>query len=234
MSPSKKMARIAGALYLLAILAGVFSLRYVPSKIIVWDNPDKTFRNIIEQEKLFRLGIIAGIFGYTAFFILPMVLYSLLHVVNKSLAIGMLALAVVSIPFSIGNLLYKVNVLTMIEKKAWLKPMDSDLPAQVLLNLHFYNNGILIASVFWGLWLFPFGLLVFRSGFLPKMLGVLLMAGCFAYLINFLGEFLSPQYSAMDISKWVTLPASLGELGICLWLLSVGVKPSPDKTSLKL
>jgi uncharacterized protein DUF4386 len=75
--------------------------------------------------------------------------------------------------------------------------------------------------------LLPFGYLVFRSGFLPRILGVLLMAGCAGYLVNFIGELLSTGYDRLQISKFVTLPASLGELGICIWLLGVGVKQDP-------
>jgi Domain of unknown function (DUF4386) len=229
MGSTKRTARIAGLLYLVAILTGVFSLRYVPSKIIVWNNSELTFKNIIEHETLFRLGILAGIVGYTVFFILPIVLYRLLNHVNKSFAIAMVSLAVVSVPFSLVNLLYKVNILTLIRKEEYHVALDTgQLQAQVLLNLHFYNNGIEIASIFLGLWLLPFGYLVFRSGFLPKILGILLMAGCFGYLINFIGVFLFQNYNELGISRFVTLPASLGEIGICLWLLIVGVKVRPN------
>jgi hypothetical protein len=78
--------------------------------------------------------------------------------------------------------------------------------------------------VFWGLWLLPFGYLVYKSGFLPKILGILLMAGCFGYLVNFLGGFLFPQYASIGIAKFVSLPATLGEIGTCLWLLIIGLK----------
>src|SRR5687767_495278 len=99
MDSKKKTARIAGVLYLIVVLTGLFSLMYVPSKIIVWDNAALTVNNIIESETLFRLGIVAGIICYTAFLILPIVLYKLLRPVNKTYAIGMVALAVVSVPF---------------------------------------------------------------------------------------------------------------------------------------
>jgi len=78
--------------------------------------------------------------------------------------------------------------------------------------------------LFWGLWLLPFGYLVFKSGFLPKLLGIFLMAGCFGYLINFIGGFLIPNYGDLGISRMISLPASIGEIGICLWLLIIGVR----------
>ena len=225
MDSNKKSARIAGLLYLIVVLTGIFSLMYVPSKLIVRDNASLTFNNILESETLFRLGIVAGIICYTAFLILPIVLYKLLNQVNKTYAVGMVALAVISVPLSLVNLLNKVNVLTLINKAQYLKVIEADeLQAQVLLNLDFYNNGIEIASVFWGLWLFPFGYLVFKSGFLPKILGICLMAGCFGYLTNFIGGFLFQNYAGLGIARFVSLPGSIGEIGICLWLLIIGIK----------
>ena len=225
MDSNKKQARIAGLLYLIVVLTGIFNLMYVPSKLIVWDNASVTFNNILESETLFRLGIVAGIICYTAFLILPIVLYKLLNQVNKTYAVGMVALAVISVPLSLVNLLNKVNVLTLIDKAQYLQVIEADeLQAQVLLYLDFYNNGIEIASVFWGLWLLPFGYLVFKSGFLPKILGICLMAGCFGYLTNFIGGFLFQNYAGLGIARFVSLPGSIGEIGICLWLLIIGIK----------
>ncbi len=225
MDSNKKTARIAGLLYLIVVLTGIFNLMYVPSKLIVWDNASVTFNNILESETLFRLGIVGGIICYTAFLILPIVLYKLLNQVNKTYAIGMVTLAVISVPLSLVNLLNKVNVLTLIDKAQYLQVIEADeLQAQVLLYLDFYNNGIEIASVFWGLWLLPFGYLVFKSGFLPKILGICLMAGCFGYLTNFIGGFLFQNYAGLGIARFVSLPGSIGEIGICLWLLIIGIK----------
>lgn len=225
MDSNKKTARIAGLLYLIVVLTGIFNLMYVPSKLIVWDNASVTFNNILESETLFRLGIVAGIICYTAFLILPIVLYKLLNQINKTYAIGMVTLAVISVPLSLVNLLNKVNVLTLIDKAQYLQVIEADeLQAQVLLYLDFYNNGIEIASVFWGLWLLPFGYLVFKSGFLPKILGICLMAGCFGYLTNFIGGFLFQNYAGLGIARFVSLPGSIGEIGICLWLLIIGIK----------
>jgi hypothetical protein len=222
----KKIARSAGLLYLLLVVTGFFSLRYVPRKLIAWDDASATFNNIVASETLFKLGILAGIIGYTGFLILPFVLYRLLHHVNRTYAVGMVALAVVSVPLSYAYLLDKFAVLTLIHKSNYLNVFPADqLHAQVLLHLHFYDNGILLASIFWGLWLFPFGYLVFKSEFLPKIIGIFLMVGCFGYQIDFLFHyFMTDKYDAMGISNLVRLPGSLGELGICLWLLIVGTK----------
>jgi hypothetical protein len=222
----KKTARLAGLLYLILIVTGFFSLRYVPSKLIEWDNATTTFNNIVASETLFRFGILAGIIGYTGFLILPVVLYKLLSHINKTYAVAMVMLAVVSVPLSYAYLLDKFAVLTLIHKSNYLNVFQADeLHAQVLLHLHYYDNGILLASVFWGLWIFPFGYLVYESGFLPKIIGIFLMIGCIGYQIDFLFHyFMTDKYDAMGISNFVRLPGSLGELGICLWLLIIGVK----------
>jgi len=142
----------------------------------------------------------------------------------------MVVLSMVTVPYSLVNLLNKVNILTLISNQEYLQTIElGRLQAEVMLSIDYYNNGIQIISVFWGLWLLPFGYLVFKSGFLPKILGILLMIGCFGYLINFTGNFLFPDYyTDLGISRIVSLPASLGEIGICLWLLIVGVKETKN------
>lgn len=222
MDSPKKTARIAGALYLVVVLTGLFALLYIPSKLIVWTDATITFNNIKNSETLFRLGIYAGILCYTAFLLLPLVLYKLLSHVNKTQAVAMVALALTSVPISLFNLTHKFAVLTLIRKTDLFSA--ADLPKQVLLQLEYYNNGIDVAAVFWGLWLFPFGYLVFKSGMLPKILGILLMAGCFGYIINITGGLLFPGYSDLGISGYISLPSGLGEIGTCLWLLIMGVR----------
>lgn len=225
MDSKKKTARIAGLLYLVVVLTGIFHLMYVPSRLIEWDNPSVTISNIIASETLFRLGILGGLVCYTSFLFLPLVLYKLLSPVNKTHAVLMVTLVVVSVPITFVNMLNKFAVLTLISKANYLSVFEAEnLQAQVLLYLDYYRNGNQIASIFWGLWLFPFGYLTFKSGFLPKVLGLLLMAGCFGYIIDFMGSFLFSKYGETGISVFMTIPGSLGEIGICLWLLIKGVK----------
>lgn len=222
---AKGTARVAGILYLIVVLSGIFHLMYVPAKLIEENNPSATIGNIISSETLFRLGILGGLICFTSFLLLPLVLYKLLSPVNKTHAVLMVILAVVSVPISFTSMLNKLAVLTLISKASYLSVFEADqLQAQVMLCLDYYNNGIQIASIFWGLWLFPFGYLVYKSGFLPKVLGILLMIGCFGYLINFFGDFLFPAYNKSGISAFITIPGSVGEIGICLWLLIIGLK----------
>lgn len=221
---NKTIARIAGLFYLIIVLTGIFSLMYVPSQLIVSDNPALTFQNIASNKSLYRLGIVSGLLCYTFFLFLPLALYRLLKQVNENYAILMVLLAVISVPMFFINVQNEFTVLSLVSDSNSFKGFSPDqIQSQVLLYLNHYDNGMRLIHIFSGLWLFPFGYLVFKSNFLPKLLGVLLMLGCFGYLINFLGHTLFPNYSKLGVSTFISLPASLGEIGICLWLLFVGV-----------
>ncbi|KAF2330065.1 DUF4386 domain-containing protein [Flavobacterium nitrogenifigens] len=213
----RNTGRIAGLIYLVVVLTGIFSLGYVPSKLIVWDNASMTYNNIVQSEFLFRIGIVSGLICYTFFLFLPFVFYKLLKSVNQTYAIYMVVLAVVSVPISFINMQNKFAVLSIINSHE----KDAE---QVMFYLNQYDYGNLIVQIFWGLWLFPLGYLIFKSGIIPKFFGVLLMLGCLGYLINFFANTLFPNYSELGISSYVRLPASLGEIGTCLWLLIMGAK----------
>ena len=225
---TKKTARLAGLIYLIVVITGIVSLAYIPSKLIVWDNAALTMENIKTNELLFRLSILSGLICYMAFLILPFVLYRLLKSIHTTYARLMVILAIISVPISLVNLLHKLDVLSLISDANYLNVFtDSQLASQVMLSLNQYDNGILIVQIFWGLWLFPFGYLVYKSDILPKILGIFLIIGCFSYLINFIGFFLFPNYAELGISSYVRLPATIGEIGICLWLLVIGTKNEP-------
>ncbi|MEO6365091.1 MAG: DUF4386 domain-containing protein [Luteimonas sp.] len=177
---NKAAARTAGALYLIVVVTGIFSLAYVPSQVIGHGDAATTVRNIMASEWLFRLGIVAGLICYTTFLLLPFALYKLLSPVGKHAAALMVALAVVSVPISFVNMLNKLDILSLLGGVGYLQAFTADqLHAQVMLSLDAYSNGLLVLKIFWGLWLLPFGYLVFKSGVLPRVLGILLMLGCF-------------------------------------------------------
>ena len=222
MSRNKK-ARIAGILYLLLIICGFTYLLYVPSELIDFQDATKTIDNIKNSELLFRIGIVAGICSFIIFILLPLALYNLLKNVNKVSANFMVLFALLSVPISFVNILNKFSVLTLINKSDYAQKLgQTEFEAQVMLYLENYNNGVQISQIFWGLWLLPFGYLVYKSGFLPKILGIFLMAGCFGYLIIFFGGFLYPDFNKTIVSDIVGFPAPIGEIGICLWLLIMG------------
>ncbi|MEX0287686.1 MAG: DUF4386 domain-containing protein [Flavobacteriaceae bacterium] len=225
MSSKKKTARIAGLIYLILILSGIFNLIYVPSTLFVSGDPLATLENIENQQTLFQLGILSGLLCFTCFILLPLALYKLLSEVHKTHAVLMVIFALVSVPISYLNIGNLFTVLSLINDEQLLGLFTrEELLAQVMVYLEHYSNGTLVAHIFWGLWLFPFGYLVYKSGFLPKFLGICLMLGCFGYLIDFLGYFLCPDYASTTFATLVGIPSGIGEIGICLWMLIVGVR----------
>jgi hypothetical protein len=210
----------------------MFSLAYVPGQLFVKGDPAKTFANLTAHETLFRLSMASSAICYTAFALLPLALYQLLKPVDEFVAKVMVVLAILSVPISLLNLQSKYAVADLIGlAKSPSLTTATDFPAQARLYLDHYDNGILIATLFWGLWLLQFGYLVFRSGFLPKLLGVLLMLGCLGYVVNFLGFTLAADYSSWGVSAYFGLLPSAGELGICLWLLLAGVSAKARGTA---
>jgi hypothetical protein len=223
--PRKPIARTAGLLYLIVVLTGTFSIAYVPSQLFVRGDTAATVGNIADNLLLFRLGIVAGFACYIAFLLLPLALYRLLSPVDQRAAVMMVALAVVSVPLAFVNIGYKLNVVTLLSGAEYLQAFTIEQRhAMVMHSLDAYRNGILVSELFWGLWLLPFGYLVFTSGFLPRILGILLMVGCFGYLIDVVGHTLFLGYPKSALAGVVTLPASLGEIGTCLWLVIVGAR----------
>jgi len=223
MHPTKKAAHIAGAVYLLLVLTAPFSLLYVPGKLIVRGNATATANNILTHETLFRLGIVADLFGSVIFICLGIALYRLLSIVNKTWARLMVALVLVSAAVGFVNVLNNIAALTLFRGGEFLTVIDKpQRDALAYLFLRLQNQGIFMNEIFWGLWLFPFGLLVYRSGFLPRFLGVWLMLNCFAYVILSLIALLFPPY--YDTAFMIAQPVLFGELVIMLWLLVKGAK----------
>jgi len=213
--------RLAGILYLLLVITGIFNLKYVPTELIVWSDAALTLSNISSSEFLYRSGIVAGILSYVVYLLLPLIFFDIFKDVNRRLALLMVAFSVVSVPISLFNMVDKVNVLTLLSDANFLNSLSTEqIQTKVMLLLKSYNNGISVVQIFWGLWLFPLGYLIFKSAYIPKLLGVLLMLGCFGYLTLFFQHFLFPE---VELPAFVSLPASLGELGTCLWLLIMGM-----------
>src|SRR6266487_5729954 len=223
MHPTVKAARIAGAIYLSMIITGPFALIYVPNKLIVRGNAAATASNILAHETMFRLAILADLIGAVIFICLGIALYKLLSGVSRTWAGLMIAFVLVSAAVGFLNTLNNIAALTLFRGADFLAVFDKaqrDALAYLFVRLH--SQGILINEIFWGLWLLPFGLLVFRSGFLPRFIGVWLMINCFGYVALSITALFFPAYygAAFKFAQ----PVLFGELAIMLWLLIKGAK----------
>lgn len=228
---NKKKARVAGFLYLGVVLTGLFSLMYVPGKLFTNNSPAAVYEHLITNQLWLRYGIVGNIVCYTFFLFLPLALYGLLSAVNKNMAILMVVLALISTPIAFSNQQHLISILSLLNNSNYQSFFSaSDLQTDITLLITQFKNTNLVISIFWGLWLLPFGYLVYHSGFLPKLLGVFLMIGCLGYLFNFLGNTLISNYKEIGIAFYISLPATIGEIGTCLWLVVMGAKESRKLT----
>jgi len=223
MTSLSRNARIAGLLYL-TLLPAPLRLIYIPSKLFVAGNASATANNIAAHEMLFRLGIVSDLFTATMAIFLTLALYRLFKEVNQELARLMVILGALMVtPIYFLNTINDAAALLLARGPDFLAVFDKpQRDALVMVFLRMHGHGILANEVFWGLWLFPFGLLVYRSRFLPRILGVWLMLNCFAYLATSITGMLWPQYE-QRVSNWV-FPVMFGELAIMLWLIIMGAK----------
>ncbi len=222
MKSIKRTTKIAGLLYLGLIVFGICA-EVIRQKLIVWDNAAETAQNIMDNEWLYRLSFTSDLLMITCFLLLPIALYRLLKSVNKTHAKLMVIFVLVSVPIMFVNMIFHYSALILTSGTDYLKVFETDqLNAFIMLFLEIYTTGVYIATIFHGLWLFPLGFLVYKSGYFPKILGIFLMVACFGFLVDSLQHFLLPDY------EWIIYPGAifeiLGEFGFCLWLLFKGAK----------
>jgi len=223
MTSLSRNARVAGLFYL-TLMTAPLRLIYIPNKLFVTGNASVTASNIAAHETLFRLGILSDLFTATMTLFLTLALYRLFKEVDLGLARLVVILGGLMVtPIYFLNTINDAAALLLVRGANFLSVFDKpqrDALAMLFLRLH--GHGVLVNEVFWGLWLFPFGLLAYKSRFLPRILGVWLMINCFAYLADSVTGLLWPQYS-VTVSNWV-FPIMFGELAMMLWLIIMGAK----------
>jgi hypothetical protein len=233
MSPTRNPGRVAGFWYLLLVILGPLRLIYIPDKLFVHENATATVNNITAHEWLFRFGMAADVVGAVVLIFLTLAFYRLFEGVDRYLAVLVVILGGV-----MPALLYFVNVvndggaLMAVRGSGFLSAFDRpqrDALAMLFLRLHDEQNTA--AEMLWGAWLFPLGMLVYRSRFLPRFLGVWLVINGFAYVILCFAGLLLPQYQGKVFL--LSQPAMLGELALTLWLVIKGAKPPvPERAAL--
>jgi hypothetical protein len=222
MNSNKWTSRIAGFWYLLVAIFGAFNDMFVNPKLYVSGDAAATVNNILASERLFRFGMVSNLICTVSFLFLANSLYQLFKSVDKDLVRLMVLLIIASVPLAFLEIL-KFAPILLLSGAGYLSAFEpAQLQALAMVFLDMNKTGLFVAYIFYGLWMFPLGLLVFKSGpdLISKTLGVLLMVGCFGYLVNFLTSFLSLNGQAIT-SLWMT-SAIIAEVLCIVWLLVGG------------
>lgn len=217
--------RLAGALYLLVVLTGIFTLAYVPSRIPLSGDPAVALDAVRTHDALFRAGLAAFLVMQVSFLLLPLALFPVLRPAGATAATVMVAFVAVSVPIALISQSARLDLLSLVSGARYATTLTTEqMRGEALLAIDRYYNGLAITRLFWGLWLLPLGYLVLTSGLLPRILGVLLLLGGLGYIVDVFGGLLVPGYADGVLARVATRPAALGEIGTCLWLLVRGVR----------
>lgn len=226
MNDNKRLARIAGALYLLVAISAPLGLIVVPARLIVAGDPAATAALVAGHDTLLRMGMASELFHQAVEVFMVLVLYNLFKPVNRTLAQQMLVLGLVPIPMVFINVLGEVAASTVASGPAWLAAFGKpQLDALALLFMHLHAQGLQLAAVFWGLWLLPLGLLALRCGFIPKVFGWLVIASSVGYVLGSFTSLIAPGLASTFATPVFLL--ELGEPMMILWLVLVGARTKP-------
>jgi hypothetical protein len=225
MTSPKRLARIAGVLYLFVGIFGGFAEGFVEPKMYAAGNATATAGNVVANAGLVRLGVVSDLLDQTFFVFLVLALYILLKNVNQNVARAMLVLVAIAATITCLNTVFEFEALRVATGAVSLGAIGaSGSNAVVLLLLDTQHYGIFIAQIFFGLWLVPLGYLAYQSkGWFPKWLGILLIVGGACYLVDLLALFLVPDFDKV-IHGYITIPSAIAEITMVLYLLVIGVR----------
>lgn len=209
-------ARFAGLLYAIGVATGVFGLSVGPRQVFDGETPAEMVQSLIANESLYRMSIAAEIVCYAVFLVLALALYRLLSPAGKFAAALMAALLIASVPLALANVEHHFVVLRLIEGAS-----AQDAQSAVMSAKERYSDGIFVLNILWGAWLIPFGYLVIRSGFLPRILGILLILGGAGYIADIFGQLL---FSSYEGARFVRILRGPAEMLIGFWLLIFGAR----------
>jgi len=217
-------ARLAGVLYLIVIAAGLFAEAFVRDRVIVPSDAAATAANITRHSLLFRLGIAADLSTFVCAIPLTMILYFLLRPVNGQVALMMVMFNLIQDAIGGLNAINTYRPLQLLGGASYLKVFTAEqLQAMALASLRAHEVGFGIALIFFAFSCLALGYLTFKSGFLPRALGVLMAIAGGCYLVNSCALILSPTLASI-LFPAILLPAFLGELSFAVWLTAKGVR----------
>jgi hypothetical protein len=225
----RKKSRIAAFWYLLILVTGPIVMIYLPTKFLVPGDAAATIANIMASQALYRLWIVIGFISSIAFLFTGLALHALFKAVDKGQARIMVVLVALSVSIGFISSLFQMAVLRLGGGADYLKAFTpAQLQSLAMIFLDIDKQGNFVANIFWGLWLLPLGILIFKSGFFPKILGVLEWIAGFGYLASFLVGFLFPGIRS-TINPIITVML-FGELPFIFWLIIRGARlRSPHK-----
>ena len=217
------LARIGGVLYLIIIVLGLFGEAFVRDKLIVSGNAAATAENIRSFEWLWRLGTAGNLVHLVCAVVLTLIFYILLRVVSRDLALLVVFFDLISIGIEAASKLSLVAGLFPLSSAAYLKGFEpTQLHALAYLSIRQHGFGFGISLIFFGCACLVIGYLIFRSGFLPKVIGVLMQIAGLCYLTNSFALLLNTEFAGR-IFPAILVPAFIGEASLCLWLIAKGV-----------
>lgn len=211
-------ARLAGFFYAIVVVAGLFSLSYAPDRVFAGEQGPALVQSIVANEALLRASIAGELLCYVAFLALPLALYRLFAHIDELTAMLMAALAISSVPFGFANITHLLEILRAVDADA-VAATDT-----IVAAYRRYQSGLFLQSIPWGLWLIPFGYLVFRSGFLPRLIGILLILAGVGYVSQFLLRLLIETYDPNGPLGQTFRVLRMSEILICVWLLAFGAR----------
>ena len=228
MRTPQRLARIAGLLYLIMAICGAFA-EILRATVYEPGDAATTAKNVATHAGLVRASVVADLVAVPIGLLTAMALYLLLKHVHANAARAMVIFLAIAAAMMALNLAHQLQALH-VSGAAYPSAFDAQgSDALVLLMLDLHHNGYLMAQVFFGLWLLPMGYLVYRSGMIPRLIGVLLIVGCFGYLVDTFARFTAPDLGAA-LSPFVVTPPAVAEVSMLLWLLVKGVKaPQRDR-----
>ena len=227
MTRINKDSRIAGLFYLLMVFTGPFVVIYVPGKLFVAGNAAETAANIFANQSLFRAFIVVGLFSEMCFIATVLALYRLLKEEGPELAAVMVMLVLIEAPIAFWGIANQIATLSFVQSPNLLAGFDQaqrEVLATLMITID--GQGASVSELFWGLWLLPLAFLVYRSGFLPRFLGVWLFLNGLAYLATSFTRILLPEH--IGIVSSVTFPVLMGEVVFALWLFTIGAGKAPE------
>jgi len=228
MNENKRTARMAGIWYLTLAIGAGYTWFYI-NKTFVPESAVLTVQNILATETQYITAILFSIVGQIGFIFLALTLYRLFQSVNRTQARLMLTFVSISVAVSFVNIIFQTGALVFLNRASYFTAFTTEQIYELTtMFLHLNIFGVYVVTVFWGLWLFPFAFLVYKSNFFPKIIAYLLVFSGICYVFASLSFIISPEVHT-SFESYLSIPQALGEVTVLLWLLIKGVSTPKEK-----